>query len=65
VTLSNNECALNAGQSFVSFSGNSATLNLALSFKPTFVRSLSFYLFAANTGEPTRACNWKEPGRTD
>jgi hypothetical protein len=36
-------------QSFVSFSGNSATLKLALSFKPAFAGSLSFYLFAANT----------------
>ncbi len=49
LTLSNNECSLNAGQSFVSFSGNSTTLNLALSFKPAFAGSLSFYLFAANT----------------
>ena len=65
LTLGNNGCALNVRQSFVSFSGNSATLSLALSFKPAFSGSLSFYLFAANTGGPTPAPNSKEFGRID
>src|SRR5579871_2623585 len=66
LALSNNECSLSAGQSFVSFSGNSTTLNLALSFKPAFAGSLSFYLYAANTGGANSGTqfqgSWTNPG---
>jgi 6-phosphogluconolactonase len=45
-TLSNSQCTLDAGKSSVSGSGDILTLNLAFSFKPTFVGMRGIFSYA-------------------
>ena len=47
-TLQNSQCAVNLGASSVSLSGNTLTLNLAMSFTPAFAGTKSFYTLVSN-----------------
>jgi Zn-dependent metalloprotease len=48
-TLQNNQCAVNLGSSSVALSGNTLTLNLAMTFKSAFGGAKNVYMYAANT----------------
>jgi len=50
-TLQNSQCTINGTGSSVSASGNTLTLNLALTFSPTFLGNRVFYLAARNSTE--------------
>ena len=47
-TLQNSQCAVNLGASSVSLSGNTLTLNLAMSFTPAFAGAKSIYMLVNN-----------------
>jgi hypothetical protein len=47
-TMQNSQCAVNAGASSVTTSGNNLILNLALSVKPAFAGSKNIYMEAQN-----------------
>jgi hypothetical protein len=47
-TLTNSQCTLDAGASSVMLSGNTLTLNIALSFKPAFAGAKSIFMEAQN-----------------
>ncbi|HYL78381.1 MAG TPA: S8 family serine peptidase [Bryobacteraceae bacterium] len=47
-TMQNSQCALDAGASSVMVSGNTLTMNLALSFKPAFAGAKNVYMEAQN-----------------
>ncbi|MBZ5580600.1 MAG: DUF11 domain-containing protein [Acidobacteriia bacterium] len=47
-TLSNSQCALNAGGATVSTSGNSLTLNLPMTFKTAYSGTKSIYMYGAD-----------------
>jgi hypothetical protein len=47
-TLSNSQCTLNASQSSASGSNNVLTLNLAITFKPTFAGQQGIFLYAVD-----------------
>jgi hypothetical protein len=47
-TLQNSQCSLNVAASSVSLSGNNLTLNLALSFKPSFAGTQNIYMYVQN-----------------
>jgi hypothetical protein len=48
--LSNSQCTINAAESSVSASGNTLTLNLAITFNSGFAGNRVFYLAARNSG---------------
>jgi len=47
-TLQNSQCAVNLAGSSVTISGNTLTLNLAMSFKPAYAGAKSIYMYGAN-----------------
>jgi hypothetical protein len=47
-TLGNNQCSVNAGTSSVSMSGNTLTLNLALTFEAAFAGAKNIYMEVQN-----------------
>jgi hypothetical protein len=65
-TLQNSLCAVNVGGSSATVSGNSLTLNLAMTFKAAYAGAKNIYMFAqnaggVNTGWQTRG-TWTVPG---
>lgn len=58
-TLQNSQCSLNTGASSVSASGDTLTLNLALTFKSTFVGSKNVYMEVQNTSHDS---GWVQKG---
>ena len=58
-TLQNSQCTLDAGASSVMLSGNTLTLNLALSFKPAFAGTKNVYMEALNA---TLDSGWSQKG---
>ena len=58
-TSSNSQCAINAGESSVSISGNTLTLNLALSFNAGFAGAKNVYMDVRNA---TLDSNWSQMG---
>jgi hypothetical protein len=46
-TLSNSQCTLNANGSSVVASGNNLTINVSLTFSPTFTGTRNVYMFAS------------------
>jgi hypothetical protein len=57
--LSNSQCALNLGESSFSASGNTLTLNLALTFQPVFAGSQKVYTLV---GAGTTNSRWRQLG---
>jgi uncharacterized repeat protein (TIGR02543 family) len=49
-TLQNSQCTINTAASSASASGNTLTLNLAITFSPSFAGNQIFYLAARNNG---------------
>jgi len=47
-TLANSQCSINVSASSVSMSGNTLTLNVALTFEPAFAGAQNVYLWAKN-----------------
>jgi hypothetical protein len=47
-TLQNSQCAINLAGSSASVSGDTLTLNLAMTFKPAYAGAKNIYMFAAN-----------------
>jgi hypothetical protein len=47
-TMQNSQCTVDAGASSVLMSGNTLTVNLALSFKPAFTGAKNVYMEAQN-----------------
>jgi large repetitive protein len=47
-SLQNTQCAVNLPGSSVSISGNTLTLNLAMTFKPAYAGAKNIYMYAAN-----------------
>jgi hypothetical protein len=58
-TSSNSQCAINAGASSVSISGNTLTLNLALSFNAGFAGAKNTYMDVQNA---TLNSEWSQMG---
>ena len=64
-SLQNSQCAVNLTTSSVSISGNTLTLNLAMTFKPAYAGAKNIYMYAANvanvnSGWQTRG-TWTAP----
>jgi len=59
-TLQNNQCSVNLAGSSVVLSGNSLTLNLAMTFKPAYVGAKNVYMYAVN-GTGTSS-GWQDRG---
>jgi hypothetical protein len=59
ITVQNNQCAINAAGSSLTASGNSLTLNLAISFKTPFNGNRIIYLAARNN---TSNSDWQPAG---
>ena len=63
-TLTNSQCSVNLAASSVTISGNTLTLNLALTFTPAFSGAKNIYMYAAgsatNTGWQTMG-TWTVP----
>ncbi len=51
ITLQNSQCSLNAAASSTSISGNTLTVNMAMTFKPAFSGSRSIFMYATNGAE--------------
>jgi len=47
-TLQNNQCSLNVGATSVTMSGNTLTLNLAMTFLPAYAGAKDIYMYAAD-----------------
>jgi hypothetical protein len=47
-TLQNSQCAVNLAGSSVTSSGTTLTLNLAMTFKPSYAGTKSIFLYGAN-----------------
>jgi hypothetical protein len=47
-TLHNSQCAIGLGSSAAVFNGNTLTLNLAMTFAPSFAGAKMIFMFAAN-----------------
>jgi uncharacterized membrane protein len=63
--LQNSQCAVNLPSSFASISGNTLTLNLAMTFKPAYAGAKNIYMYGANganvnSGWQTRG-TWTAP----
>ena len=58
-SLQNSQCTLNAGASSASASGNTLTLNLALTFKPAFTGAKNVYMEVRNATEDS---GWAQRG---
>ena len=58
-TAQNSQCSINAGASSLSMSGTTLTLNLALSFTPSFAGSKNMYMETQNA---TLASGWVQRG---
>jgi hypothetical protein len=58
-TMQNSQCTLDAGASSVMLSGNTLTLNVALSFKPAFAGAKNIYMEAQNA---TLDSGWSKQG---
>jgi beta-propeller repeat-containing protein len=58
-TMQNSQCAVNAGASSVALSGNTLTLNLALSFTPAFAGTQNVYMYVQNA---TLGSGWAQNG---
>jgi hypothetical protein len=58
-TMQNSQCAVNAGASSVTTSGNNLILNLTLTFKPAFAGSKNIYMEAHNA---TLDSGWVDVG---
>ena len=66
-TLVNSQCTVNVSTSSVSLSGNTLTLNVALSFTPTFAGTQNIYLWARNatvTSSFVQEGTWTVPAPT-
>jgi hypothetical protein len=64
-TLQNSQCTINVNTSSVSLSGNTLTLNLALSFSPTFGGAQNIYMYVQNATLAngfTQEGTWTVPG---
>jgi hypothetical protein len=48
-TLQNNQCSLNVASTSVVLSGNTLTLNLAMTFAPAYAGAKNIYMYAADT----------------
>jgi hypothetical protein len=59
-TLQNAQCSLNVATTTVSMNGNTLTLNLAMTFKPTFAGAKNIYLYGADVSGPNSG--WQELG---
>lgn len=59
-TLQNSQCTLNGSGSSISFSGNSMTVNVSLSFQPAFAGSKYIYLYVSNNS--FQSSNWQARG---
>jgi sugar lactone lactonase YvrE len=59
-TLNNSQCTINASGSSVTASGNTLTLNLAITFSPSFTGNQVFYLAARNNS--TGNSGWQALG---
>jgi hypothetical protein len=57
--MQNSQCAVNAGASSVTTSGNNLILNLTLTFKPAFAGSKNIYMEAHNA---TLDSGWVDVG---
>jgi hypothetical protein len=63
-TLSNSQCTVNVGSSSASLSGNTLTLNLALSFTPAFAGTKNIYMYVQNATQSngfTQEGTWTAP----
>ncbi len=58
--LQNSQCSINTAGSSASGSGNTLTLNLAMTFKPGFAGNQVFYMAARNNG--TGNSGWQAAG---
>jgi len=58
-TEQNSQCTLNVGASSVALSGNTLTVNVALSFTPAFAGTQNVYLWVENA---TLESNWVQEG---
>ena len=47
-TLQNSQCSLNVAATSVALSGNTLTLNLAMTFKPAYAGAKNIYMYAAD-----------------
>ncbi len=64
-TLQNSQCTINVATSSVSFSGNTLTLSLALSFAPAFAGAKNIYMYVQNatlSNGFTQEGTWTVPG---
>jgi hypothetical protein len=59
-TLQNSQCSLNVAATSVSMNGNTSTLNLAMTFKPTFAGAKNIYMYAADVSGPNSG--WQQLG---
>jgi hypothetical protein len=63
-TLQNSQCTVNVGGSSASMSGNTLTVNVALSFAPAFAGAKNIYLYSQNVTEASgfaQAGTWTVP----
>ena len=58
-TLQNSQCAVSLASSSVTLSGNTLTLNLAMTFKSTYTGTKNIYMYAANS---TVSSGWQVRG---
>lgn len=65
-TLQNSQCAINLAGSSASVSGNTLTLNLAMTFKSTYAGAKNIYMYASNASNMTSGWQargtWTVPG---
>ena len=47
-TIQNSQCSVNAASTTVASSGNTLTLNLAMTFKPAYAGAKNVYLYATD-----------------
>ena len=59
-TLSNGQCSLNTGSSTASVSGNNLTLNLVITFNPSWAGAKNNYLYVYDRGNHTGG--WQQMG---
>ncbi|HLK46938.1 MAG TPA: hypothetical protein VKT49_02320, partial [Bryobacteraceae bacterium] len=63
-TLQNSQCSINVGASSAVYSGNTLTLNLAITFSQSFAGTRNIYLLVENTSTVTKwmtAGTWTVP----
>jgi hypothetical protein len=60
MTLENSQCSLNLAETTVMLSGNTLTLNLAMTFAPAYAGAKNVYLYAADVSGSN--CGWQQLG---